>query len=60
MSWQDEPITEKQRICIETMQEFSCYPLPTFNGKTKGEASKYIDEYGRIAHEDVNSPTFGY
>ncbi len=58
--WRNDPITEKQKECIEEMQEFSYYPLPVFTGTTKGEASDYIDKYGKIAHENVNSPTFGY
>lgn len=60
MTWRNDPITEKQRECIETMQEFSCYPIPQFCGTTKGEASDYINKYGKDAYEDVNSPVFGY
>lgn len=56
----EEPITEKQKDCIEAMMEFSYYPIPKFTGKTKGEASDYINKYGEIAHENVNSPVFGY
>lgn len=55
-----QPITEKQKALIEDMQEFSDYPLPKFTGKAKSEASDYIDKYGKLAHEDVNSPFFGY
>lgn len=60
MSWRDKPITEKQKDCIAEMQEFSCYPIPLFTGTTRGEASDYIDKYGKLAYEDVNSPMFGY
>ena len=60
MNWRDKPITEKQRDCIESMQEFSPYDIPVFAGTTRGEASDYIDKWGKLAHEDVNSPTFGY
>ena len=60
MSWRDKPITEKQKECIAEMQEFSYYPIPIFDGTTRGEASDYIDKYGKLAYEDVNSPTFGY
>jgi len=60
MGWRDDPITEKQKALIEDMMEFSTYPLPRFTGSTKGEASDYIDKYGRLAHQDVNSPMFGY
>ena len=60
MGWRDDPITEKQKECIQDMIEFSDYPLPKFIGTTKGEASDYIDKYGKLAHEDVNSTTFGY
>ena len=60
MAWRDDPITDKQKVCIETMQEYSFYPLPEFTGTTKGEASDYIDKWGKLAHEDVNSKMFGY
>ena len=60
MNWRDKPITEKQWQCIEDMQEFSCYDIPAFTGTTRGEASDYIDKWGKLAHEDVDSPMFGY
>lgn len=60
MSWRDKPITEKQKDCIAEMQEFSHYPIPLFTGTTRGEASDYIDKYGELAYEDINSPMFGY
>lgn len=52
--------TKKQLDYIRDMQEFSAYPLPKFTGETKQEASEYIDKWRRLAHEDVNSKTFGY
>ena len=60
MNWRDKEPTIKQIECIREMQEFSDYPLPPFNGKTRGEAADYIDEYGGLAHENVNSRVFGY
>lgn len=60
MTWRDKEPTEKQLECIATMMEFSPYPLPQFTGTTRGEASDYIDKWGKLAHEDTNSPTFGY
>lgn len=60
MRWRDKPITEKQKNCIAEMQEFSHYPIPLFTGTTRGEASDYIDKYGELAYEDVNSPEFRY
>ena len=60
MSWRDDEITEKQKQLITDMQEFSAYSLPQFTGKTKGEASDYISRWGELAHENVNSPCFGY
>ena len=59
-SWRNDPLTEKQKECITYMLEFSDYPIPRFTGKTKGEASDYIDKYGELAHEDVNGKCFGY
>lgn len=58
--WRDEAVTEKQIAYIRDMQEFSAYPIPVFTGTTKGEASDYINKYRKLAHEDVNSPMFGY
>ena len=60
MTWRSDTITEKQRQCINAMMEYSAYKLPAFTGTTKGEAADYIDKYGKLAHEDVNSTTFGY
>ena len=59
-NWRNDPITEKQMELIKDMIEFSAYPVPMFKGTTKGEASDFIDKYGKLAHEDVNSHTFGY
>ena len=39
-SWRELPPTEKQLQLIEELKEQSCYE---FNGKTRGEASDYID-----------------
>ena len=48
--WRKEPATQKQLDYIMEMNEFSDYPLPKFVGKTKGEASDYINENTKIAH----------
>lgn len=58
--WRNDKITEKQKQCIDDMMEFSNYPIPKFTGTTKGEASDYINKYGKLAHEDVNGKMFGY
>ena len=60
MNWRDKEITKAQKQLISDMQEFSSYPLPRFTGTTRGEASDYIEKYYKLAHEDVNSPMFGY
>ena len=60
MTWRDDPITDKQKTLIDDMMGYSDYLLPQFTGTTKGEAADYIDKYGKLAHEDVNSQTFGY
>ena len=52
-NWRDDPATEKQLAYIMEMYEFSEYPIPPFVGKTKGEASDYIDKYAKRAHERV-------
>ena len=60
MSWRNDPATDKQLRLIRDMFEFSDYPLPLFEGKTKGEAADYINKYAELAHEDVNNTKFGY
>lgn len=59
-SWRNEPASEKQIQLIKEMCEFSCYPIPMFDGSTKGEASDFINKYAPLAFEDVNAKTFGY
>lgn len=53
MAWRDDPATEKQLEMIRNMNEFSEYPLPPFKGKTKGEASDYIDTWIAKSHESI-------
>ena len=60
MNWKDKEITEKQKRCIMAMIEFSQYPLPEFKGKTRGEASNYINKYNKIAHESTWGMSHGY
>ena len=53
MSWQEEPITKRQkffvdRIWIDGMMNGA--PIPRFNGTTKGEASEYINMYRKQSH----------
>lgn len=59
-NWRNEPATEKQLEYIAYIQEFAYIDVPLFNGKTKGEASDYIDKYREYAHYDWNSPVAGY
>ena len=62
-SAKDFGITGQQREMIhhiELIKEFSAYSIPPFTGKTFGEAMEYIEKWWKLAHEDVNSPTFGY
>ena len=59
MKEKDKP-TQKQLDYIADIMEFSAYNPPKFKGTTKQEASAYIDKYGKLAHEDVSSPMFGY
>jgi len=53
-SWRDLPPTQKQLDYIVEMNEFSEWILPTFKGKTRGEASDYIDKWIKVAHEGFN------
>ncbi len=53
MSWRDDPATEKQLEMIRDIREFSDWPLPPFTGRTKGEASDYIDRWIGKAHETI-------
>ena len=47
-TWRLRPITDKQKKCIDEMLEYSPYPLQKFEGQTRGEASDYIDKYGKL------------
>ena len=58
--WRNQPITDKQKAYISDIQEFSLYNPPKFTGTTKGEASDYIEQYGKLAHEDIWAITHGY
>ena len=49
--WKEKPVTEKQMNLIAEMMEFAEFPIPKFNGKTRGEASDYISNYLSRAHE---------
>jgi hypothetical protein len=42
------------------MIEHSEYPLPPFIGTTRGQASDYINEYNKIAHESLWGIQNGY
>jgi hypothetical protein len=59
-TWRDDHITDKQKQLIADMQEFGPYSLPGFYGMTKGEAADYIEQYGKIAREDINMIVRGY
>jgi hypothetical protein len=60
MKWRDEPATKKQLNYIMEMQEFSEFPLPRFEGKTKGEATDYIEKYSKQAHTSTWAIEHGY
>lgn len=60
MSWKDDPITKKQREFIENAINYSPYQLPEFTGTTKGEASDWIDKYGKLATENLWAIEHGY
>ncbi len=53
-SWRSDVVTAKQKRLIAEMNEFSEFPLPPFNGKTKGEAFDYINAYLAKSHEIFN------
>lgn len=55
LGWRNEPATEKQLTYIAEMQEFSDFHVPLFIGKTKGEASDYINRWSKLAHEAIDS-----
>ena len=58
--WRLRPITDKQKKCIDEIQNYSPYPLPKFEGRTRGEATDYIDKYGKLAHESEWAIEHGY
>ena len=58
--WRNQPITSKQKEYIADIIEFSAFCPPPFTGTTRGEASDYIDKYGKELHDDPNGHGFGY
>ncbi len=58
--WVDCPVSEAQLNYIREMQEMSEYPLPPFTGKTRGEASDYIDKWRRLAYERIDDSADNY
>lgn len=59
LDWRNEPATERQLAYIAEMQEFSEFHIPAFIGKTKGEASDYINQYSKTAHEVFDVASHG-
>ena len=59
-SWRDKEPTQKQLNYIAEMREFSEYSFPEFYGKTRGEASDYINKYQKLAHESAWAIEHGY
>lgn len=57
--WRNDPVTEKQLEYIKNIQEFSVFPIPSFMGKTKGEASDYISRYAKMVHEGFDFASHG-
>ena len=62
MGWREEKPTQRQIDCIKEMLEFSEYPIPYIDVKamTKGEASDYIDAYGKIGHTSTVALIHGW
>ena len=58
--WRSDPVTQNQLNLIKEMWEFSPYPLPEFEGTTKGEAKDYISKYWQMAHESTWGMENGY
>lgn len=58
--WRNEPITQKQKDYILEIQEMSDFYLPEFYGKTKGEASDYINTYKQYIYESSWAIEHGY
>lgn len=58
-NWRNDPATEKQLTYIQEMQEFSVFSIPRFTGTTKGEASDYIAQWSRRAHEGFDFCSHG-
>ena len=59
-NWRQEPITKKQKTYIAEMQKVSHFPLPQFEGKTKGEAWDYINKYNELTYINLWSIINGY
>ena len=59
-NWRNDSVTQKQLDYIMEMNEFSEFPLPKFEGKTKGEAYDYINENSKLAHTSSWAIEHGY
>jgi hypothetical protein len=59
MNWRNDPVTDKQRKYIAEMMEFSEFPIPKFTGKTKCEASDYIEKWSKQAHQGFDYDSQG-
>lgn len=55
VSWRDKPMTEKQIEMIKNMYANTEIPIPKFEGRTRGEASDFIDKWLSTTHESILS-----
>ena len=58
-NWRNDPMTDKQRQLIVAIWEdagMNGAIVPKFHGKTKGEASDYIDENLYASHLSAYNP----
>ena len=54
--WRSDPVTEKQKNYIIALYEHDEFNrIPKFTGRTKGEASDFIDTYARYAYEKFDN-----
>ena len=56
MNWRNLPPTQKQLDYIAELCEMSDHPLPRYEGKTRGEASDWINANASSAHTMFYNP----
>lgn len=53
ISWKEDSVTQSQLRLIRRIVDESNFPLPQFDGKTKGQAAQWIEKYKDVARRSI-------